>query len=287
MNLPASGARMLSVGAAFDTIHAQLCGICHRSRVTSSAPPKLGGDVILNGLLVRVGADLSSGGGSWNGPVNSLSREFVYVAIPETLAVHRGMERPFSALAPVLLKLGVDLPDRLSQRHMHLDPDFDYLTYGDQGERAKQLRAGLRPSDFIVFYAALADVRTKRQLVYAIIGLFVIKDFRLATKVKPENRDINAHSRRRLKPDAEDLIVCARPSVSGRLTRCIPMGEYRNRAYRVRPDLLAAWGGLSVKDGYLQRSARLPRFLDPIKFFQWFQMQNPVLVQSNNDTVTA
>jgi len=50
----------------------------------------------------------------------------------------------------------------------------------------------------------------------------------------------------------------------------------------VRCDLLEEWGGLSVRDGYLQRSARLPRFLDPPRFMAWLESQEPVLVQANN-----
>ena len=45
----------------------------------------------MRGLLVRVAADQSSGGGHWNGPVNSKTGEFVYVAIPESAAVYPGL----------------------------------------------------------------------------------------------------------------------------------------------------------------------------------------------------
>jgi hypothetical protein len=168
---------------------------------------------------------------------------------------------------------------------MHLDPDFGHLTYGDQGARARQLRANLRCGDLVVFYAALADVGAKRRLIYAIIGLFVVENSLLAAEVRSEDRDINAHSRRVLKPGATDWIVRGQPGVSGRLVRCVPIGEYRDRAYRVRQDILTAWGGLSVKNGYLQRSARLPRFLYPSQFLRWFEMQKPSLLQSNNEEI--
>ncbi len=174
------------------------------------------------------------------------------------------------------------LPSHLRMRHMHLDPDFEHLTYGDQGQRAKQLRATLRGGDLIVFYAGLADTSGAAQLVYALIGLFVVEDFVLATEVSPAQRDTNAHSRRVLPPSATDLIVRGRPAVSGRFRRCVPMGEYRDRAYRVRKDVLNEWGGLSVKDGYLQRSARLPRLLDPVRFMRWLERQGPSLVRANN-----
>jgi len=76
--------------------------------------------------------------------------------------------------------------------------------------------------------------------------------------------------------------VRARAGVSGRLSRCLPIGTYRDRAYRVRPDLLRAWGGLSVRDGYLQRSARLPEFLDAERFHSWFTNQRVPLITANN-----
>lgn len=76
-------------------------------------------------------------------------------------------------------------------------------------------------------------------------GLFVVDAFVLASNVPPQERDINAHSRRVLKPGATDLIVQGQPGMSARLQRCLPVGEYRNRAYRVKQDLLDAWGGLS------------------------------------------
>ena len=235
----------------------------------------------MNALLVRVGADRSKGGGSWNGPVESQSGKFAYVAIPETRTVHAGTEKPYIALVPVLSNFGVSLPARLHPRHMHLDPDFSHLSYGDQGERAKQLRK-LDPGDVIAFYSGLKDVRREQRLVYAMIGLFVVDTIVLATSVSASARDTNAHSRRILTGTDQDLIVYARPKVSGRLERCFPIGEWRDRAYRVRQDVLETWGGLSVKNGYLQRSARLPWFLAPERFRRWFESKEPTLLQANN-----
>jgi hypothetical protein len=190
------------------------------------------------------------------------------------------MQKPYSALASKISEFGGTLPPQLHARHMHLDPDFDYLTYGDQGERAKQLTK-LNSDDLLVFYASLSDVRTKA-LVYAIVGLYVIKDHCLATDLPPNECCTNAHTRRDLQPGAEDLVIRGRPGVSGRLERCLAIGDYREKAYRVWPDLLEEWGGLSVKDGYLQRSARLPQFLDPERFQNWLKSKDPVLLQTNN-----
>jgi hypothetical protein len=235
----------------------------------------------MNALLCRVGADQSVNGGSWNGLVDTATGRFLYVAIPESRPVKPGMEKPYSALASKILEFGGTLPPQFHARHMHLDPDFDYLTYGDQGERAKQLKVNLDDGDLLVFYASLSDVRTKA-LIYAIIGLYVIEDCRLATELPPNEYCTNAHTRRDLQPGAQDLIIRGRPGASGRLEYCLPIGDYRDRAYRVWPDLLEEWGGLSVRDGYLQRSARLPRFLDPYRFQNWLNSKTPVLLQKNN-----
>jgi len=233
-------------------------------------------------MLVRVGADRSKGGGSWNAPVDSTSNEFAYVAIPETRAVRAGMKKPYNALAPVLSRFGVALPRHLRAGHMHLDPDFDYLSYGDQGSRASQLRSKLSRGDRIVFYSGMKDVRDSQRLIYAIIGIFVVDDIVLATSVPKSARNANAHSRRILAEGAQDIVVRGNQQLSGRLERCLPFGEWRNRAYRVQPKLLKRWGGLSVKDGYLQRSARLPEFLDPARFLAWFESKRPRLIRANN-----
>jgi hypothetical protein len=66
------------------------------------------------------------------------------------------------------------------------------------------------------------------------------------------------------------------------LRRCIPIGELRGNVYRVRNDLLNASGGLDIKDGFIQRSARLPEFKDAAKFYDWFLAQNPKLTAQNN-----
>jgi hypothetical protein len=166
---------------------------------------------------------------------------------------------------------------------MHLDPDFSHLTYGDQGERAKQINTKLGAGDLLVFYAGMRDVKPAAQLVYALIGLFVVEEIVSAVTVPAARRHENAHTRRVLATAANDIVVRARRGVSGRLERCIPIGDYRERAYRVWPKLLTAWGGLNVKNGYLQRSARLPEFLEPQIFLNWFRAKKPRLISANNN----
>jgi hypothetical protein len=207
----------------------------------------------MRGLLVRVGADQSEGGGSWNGPVDVTSGNFAYVAIPEDYRIHANLDRPFNLVAPTLQTLNVALPQRLAPQRVHLDPDFAYLTYGDQGQRAVQISLKLARGDLLVFYAGLADIHRNRRLVYAIIGLYVIDDLILASTVPKSRWDENAHTRRRLAHGSLDIVVRAQPGISGRLASCLHIGSYRpsvfkpegRPCYRVDPAILAAWGGLS------------------------------------------
>ncbi len=236
----------------------------------------------MKGLLVRVAVDQSEGGGYWNGPANSGTGQFVYVAIPESSPMHPGLNNPYAVLGLPLAGLGVTLPSHLFAQDMHLDPDFNHLTYGDQGARAKQIRTKVGPGDLLVFYAGMRDVQPAAGLVYALIGLYVVTDVVPALTVPVARRHENAHTRRVLAAGASDIVVRARPELSGRLERCIPIGDYRERAYRVWPKLLEAWGGLSVNNGYLQRSARLPEFTNARRFYDWFLAQKVALLPRNN-----
>ncbi len=116
----------------------------------------------MKGLLVRVGADQSEGGGCWNGPVDSRSGKFVYVSIPESRTFRKGFDTPYASLCATLDAFGAPLPAHLADRHMHLDPDFAHLSYGDQGNKGKQIRNALQSGDLIAFYSGLRDMRQSR-----------------------------------------------------------------------------------------------------------------------------
>lgn len=232
----------------------------------------------MQALLVRVGIDASAG--NWNAPVDPRTRKFTYIPIPEDpQGLRPGLSRGYGEVTP-FLPIGISLPTHLSSQIMHLDPDFSSLTYGDQGQRASQILK-LACGDLLVFYAGLRPIiSSSNGLVYGLVGLYAIHEVVRARDVPADLWGQNAHTRRG--PDDDDIVVRAQPGVSGRLETCIPIGEFRDRAYRVRKDILQSWGGLGVRDGYIQRSARLPKFLDPARFYSWFKQQNVQLVQGNN-----
>lgn len=233
-------------------------------------------------LLVRVGADQTEGGGQWNGPVDVSTRRFVYVPIPETKSLRDRMGKAYSALVPALKQMGQALPTHLADRMMHLDPDFEFLTYGDRGSKGQQLASTLERGDLIVFYSGLRATQAGSQLVYAIIGALRVDEICRAIEVRQSDWYRNAHTRRELKDDADDVIVVGARRGSGRLSRAIPIGEYRAGAYRVNGSLLELWGGLSARDGFLQRSAVFPTVLEPKKFLNWWDQQASEMLAENN-----
>src|SRR5437879_6470600 len=118
-------------------------------------------------------------------------------------------------------------------------------------------------------------------LIYGLVGMLTVDEIVTAAEIPHPRRGENAHTRR-LDPGPTEFVVRGMPGQSGRLTRYLPIGERRSGAYRVRLDLLDAWGGLSVKDGFIQRSGRPPRFVDPGRFQVCLKHHNPTLVARNN-----
>ena len=234
----------------------------------------------MRALLVRVGADCTEAGGRWNGPVDGASGTFAYVPIPESEPLTPGLETPYERWAPAVRRLGVTLPARLRGLAAHADPDFERLTYGDRRERGRQIREKLGRGDLLVFYAGLRDVRDGR-LLYALIGLLTVETIVPARELPRERHAENAHTRRR-EIGQTDIVVSGRPGASGRFARCLEFAGFRAGAYRVYPELLERWGGLGVKDGYVQRSARLPELARPGRFLDWLSAQRVELLARDN-----
>ena len=245
----------------------------------------------MKALLVRIGVDQAYG--HWNAPMDA-EGQFVYVPIPEKqgTAFHKGLERRYSEVLPSLqrfcverdcrLSLDLKFPEDLLELPMHLDPDFEYLTYGDEGGRRGAQMVDMVEDDFLVFYGGMRPVhRCEHKLIYALMGIHVVKEVLPVASVPQKRWCENAHVRK-MKRGATDIVVWAKPDVSGRFERCVPIGEWRSGAYRVRQDILDAWGGLSVKDGFIQRSAVPPSFINPARFLDWLNRQTIRLLPRNN-----
>lgn len=245
----------------------------------------------MRAALVRVGIDQAYGG--WNAPMHPSTNDFVYVPIPEgSTSQHPDMATTYATIEPALCQFAeahpgaaedlVSLPAGLKGASTHLDPDFDHLTYGDNGERRGRKVAEFKAGDVIAFYAGLRPVTPCRdRLIYALVGLYRIATVARVADIPRYRWHENAHLRR-LHARPTDIVVSAELGVSGRLRHCLPIGEFRSGAYRVTQDLLDVWGGLSCKDGFIQRSAVPPEFLDPARFLYWFEGMGPELLARNH-----
>ena len=252
----------------------------------------------MKGLLIRVGLDQTFGG--WNAPC-SANGSFCYIPIPEVEKFEHGFETTYDEFEkaycdftqnnemPAIKKTGIKSPFTLC----HLDPDFRFLTYGDTRQRAQQILKYFNGSqdNFIVFYASFKQINDNHnkpcELVYAIIGFYQVKEIVYAKNVLKENkeeRNKNAHTRliNYQQKDDIDVIIYGEPNKSGKLEKLIPIGEWRNNAYRVKTQLLDEWGDISITDGYIILSAYLPHFCRPDLFKKWFDKQNPKFLAKNN-----
>jgi len=239
----------------------------------------------MKGYLVRVGIDLTTESGRWIAPVDPQTHEFAYVPIIENEAsgskpIRAGYGTGYDEFKDACESLGKQLPERLLKQHSHLDPDFRYLTYGDENIRGRPLLE-LASGDILAFYAALRPVKPcEDRLIYALIGLYVVDRVTLAETVPERDWHKNAHTRR--EPGPTDIVVFGKEGLSGKLERCIPIGRWLRGAYRVTEELLCRWSRLSVEDGWIQRSGVLPQFLAPQKFYDWLKKENVRLVPKNN-----
>ena len=246
----------------------------------------------MNGILVRIGVD--SVYGEWNAPADPETGEFVYLPIPEKnpTKFHPKCARSYDEfrcpLTEFAARRGLDLerdlrfPNGLFKRDVHLDPDFGILTYGNRANSKSAAIRKLRNGDLVVFFAGMRSTRSSdKQLIYGLVGILVVDEVVDVPTIPQARWAENAHTRK-INHDPNDVVIRGKRHESGRLSRFISIGEYRNRAYRVRRDILDEWGNLSVNDGYIQRSAVPPRFCDAVRFYRWFRSQKRELVQRNN-----
>jgi len=243
----------------------------------------------MKGILLRVGIDQTYG--SWNAPVDPISNEFVYFPIPDECSdFTNGMKTEYELFRGDLETFASDkgisevlhFPAWLENECCHLDPDFSTLSYGDQGVGRGNKIGRLEKGDFIAFFASLKPTAPcQHNLIYALIGIYFVDKLEKAIQVEDVDCYKNAHTRRQVISET-DLVVTADASRSGRFTRSIPIGELRRNAYRVTEELLEVWGGLDIKDGFIQRSINPPSFLDPQRFLNWLSEMRPEYIHSNN-----
>ena len=238
------------------------------------------------GLLMRVGIDQTYG--KYNAPINPETGDYLYMPIPQEGHEFRsGMLTSYDAMVAKFdiwnssNKTTLEFPPHLIGKSCHLDPDFEYLTYGDQATgRGYQVRE-LKEGDFLVFFASFKPVRPcEHKLIYALYGMITVDSVKRVSELGMTDFHKNAHTRIS-DPNMDHLIVFGKKEFSGRFKKAIPIGEFRNSSYRVTNSVLSAWGGLGVKDGFIQRSVCPPWFDDASKFLEWLSFERGEFIQSN------
>lgn len=237
------------------------------------------------GLLMRVGIDQTFGG--YNAPINPNTNDYMYLPIPEGKDFKSGMRTSYDDLSPYFASwcqnngAKIEFPPNLNNKGCHLDPDFDFLTYGDQAT-GRGLRVGdIGKGDFLAFFASFKPItKCDHKLIYALYGIMVVDKVLRVADVPENELHKNAHTRV-THINIEHWVVFANPSLSGRFSRAIPIGEFRNGSYRVKKEILDAWGGIGVKDGFIQRSVCPPWFIKPKQFLKWLEFQQVKLINSN------
>ena len=175
----------------------------------------------------------------------------------------------------------IEFPESLVGRGTHLDPDFDFSTYGDQST-GRGLRVGeLEKGDFLAFFASFKPIEEcNHKLIYALYGIMVVDTVLKVSEVPETKLSWNAHTRVN-SMNRDHWVVFANPDLSGRFSRAIPIGEFRDGAYRVTNELLYAWGGIGVKNGFIQRSVCPPWFSQPKQFLEWLELEQVQLINNN------
>lgn len=248
-----------------------------------------------NAILVRVGIDSGEKfGKKWNAPVNPDTGKFAYVPIIENEGkddkdgikkkpIRSGYEKTYEQFKKPCKNLGKELHREFLKKGIfaHLDPDFEYLTYGDGGNKSARLRRtlDLGEGDILAFYAGLKPPNFRPGgLVYALIGLYEVACVMYAKDIPKKLWRINAHTRR--EPQEDDIVVLGKAGKSGRLVKYISIGEYHRKGwYYLESTIQEKWGEpnkVSLQFGYLHS------LYDPARFYEWFIKQSIPLVPRNN-----
>lgn len=257
----------------------------------------------MKAIMIRVGIDKSSGG--WNARCNLENRDFVYVPVPsEAGYADPSMDRYYAEDVTEALErfstrnqCHVSMPASLRGKSAHLDPDFrvGYLSYGSypiiegSGKKYQQGVAmrELSPGDYVIFYNSMQPVSKPDKtgnLVYGIIGILKVRSVKQVSDITDEAEiQANIHTRRPYRVPT-DVVVYGEPEKSGRLEKYLPIGVYEARKkksqYYIKQSLADEWGGVSHK--YIQRAMNPVNLHNPIRFFEWWEQQNPTLMHTNN-----
>jgi hypothetical protein len=169
-------------------------------------------------------------------------------------------------------RLSQYLPEKVANRKIHHDPEFDTFTYADEGRKALYLTK-LEKGDYLVFYAGLTTGENEGQDGLYLIGYLVVEQIIELGKLDQEQQNIiqekypaNSHLKRPRKGGV--VLVVGDQKKSKFLTKALllssPKPDKRGRPYHavspVMEDLLGITG--SIQRSIPPRLIEDPRCLE-------------------------
>lgn len=233
---------------------------------------------ILKAMLLRVGIDKGTDGSL--APIFE-DGSFEYIPISETDETSEN--KTFNnTLGRKEEKFAYYLPEKIKNRKLHFDPEFETFTYGDTGSKSNYLLK-LNKGDLLVFYAGLKPYKnTNFEEALYIIGYFTVKkviDFSILSEgdiIEFSNLFSNNAHIKRVSGCNEVVIVWGNEKNSKLLDNAILISERKlnsiGRPYHAVSNEIEKSLGIS---GSIQRSIP-PRFivdddnLDNLKFLLGF-----------------
>jgi len=166
-------------------------------------------------------------------------------------------------------KLSEYLPEKVVNRKIHHDPEFETFTYADEGRKA-QFLIKLEKGDYLVFYAGLAS-RKKGDGLY-LIGYLVVEQVIKLGKLDhdkqhtiQEEHPTNSHLKRHFKEGV--VLVVGDKNKSKLLDKALPISspklDRRGRIYHAVSPAMEKCLGIkgSIQRSIPPRSIEEPQYL--------------------------
>jgi len=199
----------------------------------------------MKALLLRVGID------SFYGALSPVWDDMSYVYIPicnkNIKEIERGEKRTYKDLLKSNVKY---LPQKLHNKIVHYDPEFETYTYGDPTTNKKL--TSLKPNDLFIFYMGGIMQNSTNEKGCFIIGYFEVESVEhWKGKLTPQQK---AELRRKFPNNAhaissktqKDLTIVKGNNNSKKLEKCIkitvPTANCTNPAYVTNPELTKSCG---------------------------------------------
>jgi hypothetical protein len=212
----------------------------------------------LKAILLRVGIDKGCGGAL--APIFA-DGSFEYIPIPEEDKLSRELKTFSNSRGRTGPSFSHYLPEKIKDKKIHFDPEFQTPTYGDISSKRNYLLK-LVKDDLLVFYAGLTPYQNEvyEEALY-IIGYFTVKkvvDFNQLSEPELEESlklySRNAHVKRH--QDLQDLvIVVGDPEKSRLLDQAVLISQRkpdkRGRPYHAVSEAMVKLLGV---EGSIQRS---------------------------------